>query len=74
MKLKLPVILAATLLMSPVAQAHEGKATAEGGTEEFATAEAMRLVPKGASIIDSHCRSKDVGGDTRYQCTLKYTD
>ena len=35
------------------AGAHEGKATAQGVTEMFATGEAMRLVPKGAAITDT---------------------
>ena len=54
------------------AAAHEGKATAQGVTEMFATGEAMRLVPKGAAITDTTCKEIDLAGDTRYQCTVKY--
>ena len=54
------------------AGAHEGKATAQGVTEMFATGEAMRLVPKGAAITDTTCKEIDLAGDTRYQCTVKY--
>ena len=56
------------------AGAHEGKATAQGVTEMFATGEAMRLVPKGAAITDTTCKEIDLAGDTRYQCTVKYGD
>ena len=56
------------------AVAHEGKATAQGVTEMFATGEAMRLVPKGAAITDTTCKEIDLAGDTRYQCTVKYGD
>ena len=56
------------------AAAHEGKATAQGVTEMFATGEAMRLVPKGAAITDTTCKEIDLAGDTRYQCTVKYGD
>ncbi|QNI97047.1 hypothetical protein SynRS9902_01152 [Synechococcus sp. RS9902] len=54
--------------------AHEAKVTAEGISEEFATAEAMREVPKGASVTDTACRSQDVGMSTRYWCTVTYSD
>ena len=56
------------------AAAHEGKATAQGVTEMFATGEATRLVPKGATVTDTACREIDLAGDTRYQCTVTYTD
>ena len=63
------------VLLTPVAVfAHESSAAAEGDTEEFATAEAMRLVPKGASVTDTSCITKDVSGSTRYRCTVTYTD
>ena len=50
------------MLLTPATVfAHEAKVTAEGMSEEFATAEAMRGVPKGASVTDTACRSQDVG-------------
>ena len=66
-------LLAASLLLIANAYAGEGKATAQGVTEEFATGEAMRLVPKGATVTDTQCRTINVAEDTRYQCTLTYS-
>ena len=63
------------VLLTPVAVfAHESSAAAEGGTEDFATAEALRLVPKGASVTDTSCITKDVGDSSRYRCTVTYSD
>ena len=62
------------LLAPAILLAHEAKVTGEGMSEEFATAEAMRGVPKGASVTDTTCRSQDVGMSTRYWCTVKYSD
>ena len=63
------------MLLAPATVfAHEAKVTAEGMSEEFATAEAMREVPKGASVTDTACRSQDVGMSTRYWCTVTYSD
>ena len=68
------VSLAFMLMAGSHAAAHEGKATAQGVTEMFATGEAMRLVPKGATVTDTTCREIDLAGDTRYQCTVTYGD
>ena len=62
------------LLAPAILLAHEAKVTGEGMSEEFATAEAMRGVPKGASVTDTTCRSQDVGMSTRYWCTVEYSD
>ena len=67
-------MLALLFMAGSHAAAHEGKATAQGVTEMFATGEAMRLVPKGAAITDTTCKEIDLAGDTRYQCTVKYGD
>ena len=65
----------ALMLLSPATLlAHEAKVTGEGMSEEFATAEAMRGVPKGASVTDTTCRSQEVGMSTRYWCTVEYSD
>ena len=72
--MRLTAFLAALALFAPSAFAHQGKASAQGPTEEFATAQAMRLVPKGATITDTSCTSIDVGFDSRYKCTLTYDD
>ena len=68
------VTLAFMFMAGSHAASHEGKATAQGVTEMFATGEAMRLVPKGATVTDTTCREIDLAGDTRYQCTVTYGD
>ena len=69
------VLLLLLVALTPAAVfAHESKSTAEGMKEEFATAEAMRLVPKAASVTDTSCRSQDVADSTRYRCTVTYSD
>ena len=72
--MRLAVLLSAVLLIQTTVLAHESKVTAEGMSEEFATAEAMRGVPKGASVTDTTCRSQDVGMSTRYWCTVEFSD
>ncbi len=72
--MRLAVLLSLVLLTPATGWAHESKVTAEGMSEEFAIAEAMRQVPKGASVTDTSCRTQDVGMSTRYWCTLTYTD
>ena len=72
--MRFAVILSLMLLAPAGVLAHEAKVTGEGMSEEFATAEAMRGVPKGASVTDTTCRSKDVGMSTRYWCTVEYSD
>ena len=72
--MRLVAFFALMLLAPATLFAHEAKVTAEGMSEEFATAEAMRGVPKGASVTDTACRSQDVGMSTRYWCTVKYSD
>ena len=72
--MKFASFFALMLLAPAILLAHEAKVTGEGMSEEFATAEAMRGVPKGASVTDTTCRSKDVGMSTRYWCTVEYSD
>ena len=74
MQMRLAVLLSVALLAPATGFAHESKVTAEGMSEEFATDEAMRGVPKGASVTDTACRSQDVGMSTRYWCTVTYSD
>ena len=65
----------ALMLLAPATLlAHEAKVTAEGMSEEFAISEAMRQIPKGASVTDTACRTQDVGMSTRYWCTVEYGD
>ena len=61
------------VLWGSTAIAGGNKATAQGASEQFATAEAMRVMPKGATITDTTCKSIDVGFSSRYQCTITYT-
>ena len=68
------VSLAFMFMVGSHAAAHEGKATAQGVTEMIATGEAMRLVPKAATVTDTTCKEIDLAGDTRYQCTVTYGD
>lgn len=72
--MRFAAILSLMLLAPAGVLAHEAKATAEGMSKEFATAEAMRKVPEGASVTGTTCRSKDVGMSTRYWCTVEYSD
>ena len=66
-------LLIATILLGSAAHAGGNRATAQGPSEQFATAEAMRVVPKGATITGTTCKSIDVGLSSRYQCTITYS-
>ena len=63
-------LLMATILWGSTALAGGNRATAQGASEQFATAEAMRV---GATITDTTCKSIDVGFSSRYQCTITYS-
>ena len=71
--MRLAALLSLMLLTPATVFAHEAKVTAEGMSEEFATAEAMRGVPKGASVTDTACESRR-WVSTRYWCTVTYND
>ncbi|WP_226411140.1 hypothetical protein [Synechococcus sp. MU1642] len=47
--------------MDPLALAGDKQATAQRPSEQFATDEAIRVIPKGATITDTTCKSIDVG-------------
>ena len=66
-------LLMASLFLASTALAGGKRATAQGPSEQFATAEAMRVIPRGATITDTHCKSIDVGARSRYQCTITYS-
>ena len=66
-------LLMASLLLGSTALTGGNRATALGPSEQFATAEAMRVIPKGTTITDTHCKSIDVGARSRYQCTITYS-
>ena len=66
-------LLMASLLLGSMALAGGKRATAQGPSEQFATAEAMQVIPKGATITNTTCKSIDVGASSRYQCTITYS-
>lgn len=72
--MRLILLLTLSFLIPATVYAHESKVTGEGMSEEFATAQAMRGVPKGASVTNTSCRSQDVGMSVRYWCTVTYSD
>ena len=72
--MRLAALLSLLLLTPANVFANESNVTGEGMSEEFATAQAMRDVPKGASVTGTSCRSQDVGMSTRYWCTVTYSD
>ena len=63
----------ASLLLGSIALEGGKRATSQGPSEKFATAEAMRVIPKGATIADNTCKSIDVGASSRYECTTTYS-
>ena len=61
------------LLAIPVAAAEKGTSTAQGVNEQMATAQAMRSVPKGATVVDTTCKEIGVGAFTyRFQCSVHW--
>lgn len=66
-------LLTANLLLGYIAMAGGNRSTAQGPSEGFATAEAMRVMPKGSTIMDTQCKSIDVGASSRCQCTIPYS-
>ena len=64
---------ASLLLALPTAAAEKGKSTAQGVNEQMATAQAMRSVPKGATVVDTTCKEFGVGAFTyRFQCSVHW--
>ena len=61
------------ILWGSSALAGGNRATTQGPSEQFATAEAMRVIPKGATFTNTTCKSIDVGASSRYQCTITYS-
>ena len=58
-------LLMASLLLGSMALAGGNRATAQGPSKQFATAEAMRVIPKGATITNTICKRIDVGASSR---------
>ena len=53
----------------PIANTSSG----EDATEQMASAQAMRLAPKGATITGVDCEEKDVGFSSRFRCTAHWS-
>ncbi len=61
------------LLALSVAAAEKGTSTAQGVNEQMATAQAMRGVPKGATVVNTTCKEIGVGAFTyRFQCSVHW--
>ncbi len=73
--MRLAVLLSLALLTSGVAQAHEAhQSRASDQSKEIATAKAMRRVPEGATVTDTSCREIKYVFQTRWRCTITYSD
>ena len=66
-------LLIASLFLGSIVLAGDKQATAQGPSEQFATDEAIRVIPKGATITDTTCKSIDVGASSRHQCNITYS-
>ena len=66
-------LLMDSFLLGSMALAGSKRVTAQGPSEIFATAEAMRVIPKGATITNTTCKSIDVGANSRYQRSIIYS-
>ena len=64
---------ASLLLALPVLAAQKGTSTAQGVNEQMATAQAMRSVPKWATVVDTTCKEIGVGAFSyRFQCSVHW--
>ena len=73
--MRFAVLLSLALLTSGVVRAHEAhKARASDKSQEDATAKAMRRVPEGATVTDTSCREIKYVFQTRWRCTITYSD
>ena len=67
------LVCVSLLLALPVAAEEKGTSTAQGVNEQMATAQAMRSVPKGATVVDTTCKEIGVGAFTyRFQCSVHW--
>ncbi len=61
------------LLALSVAAAEKGTSTAQGVNQQMAIAQAMRGVPKGATVVYTTCKEIGVGAFTyRFQCSVDW--
>ena len=67
------LLLMASLPLGSMAIASGKRATTQGPSEQFATAEAMRVIPKWAPITNTTFKSIDIRASSLYQCTITYS-
>ena len=73
--MRLAVLLSLVLLSPGVVCAHDShKARASDKSQEVATAKALRHSPKGATVTDTSCRQIKYVFQTRWRCTITYSD
>ena len=67
------LVCVSLLLALPGGAEEKGTSTAQGVNEQMATAQAMRSVPKGATVVDTICKEIGVGAFTyRFQCSVHW--
>ena len=75
MPMRLAALLSLVLLSPGVVYAHDShKARASDKSQEVATAKAMRRVPEGATVTDTSCKKLNYVFQTRWRCTITYSD
>ena len=73
LEMRQAVLSTAILLLGSIAVASGNRSIVQGPSDEFATSETMRVMPKGATIMDTQFKSIDVGASSCYQCTIPYS-
>ena len=75
MPMRLAALLSLVLLSPGVVYAHNShKARASDKSQEVAAAKAMRRVPEGATVTDTTCKKLNYVFQTRWRCTITYSD
>ena len=75
MPMKLAALLSLVLLSPGVVYAHNShKARASEKSQEVAAAKSMRRVPEGATVTDNTCKKLNYVFQTRWRCTITYSD
>ena len=69
----LPLLIASICTTLSIQIKAGGSSQAEGPTEEFATAEAVRKKPKDAVITSTSCKTIEIAFSLRYRCTAHWT-
>ena len=75
MPMRLAALLSLVLLSPGVVYAHDShKARASDKSQEVATDRAIRCVPEGATVSDTSCKKLNYVFQTRWRCTITYSD